>query len=455
VIISPRTDQSKAAFRYCKGIVESSPRLRKAIVKITSGALADVSAEVILLRRTDGHLVEIVVGAADAGGTAARSTTLLFAGFDEVAFFYSDDEARTVNDKDIFDAAKGSLRNIDGAQLWMCSTPWIEGKGLMEALIRDHWGKPGDTLVAARMSSYLMRGIPDDGSLREDTDTEESYRREILAIPLPPGSDGFFNATELERALLRTPPSSAPQERGAGGDFAFERDCSSLVIVDRFLGGLFAPVVVEERRATPEDLQAQGQTVRELGEMVVDAGVTVVMADHWQRTFVREHLHGAGCGFVAAPGGDEGKARTYGALKRIVDEGRLALGHLPRRVAEYVRDQLRAVVATPMPGPGKRFRLSSPRQKRLLEGAGAGRTNAHGDVASALVLAAWQAGAGREAASWDRPKVSPHATSAARREAALTRAPMGGSSSAYLRGQSASMGAGRPGRPARRIDDDD
>lgn len=440
VIISPKVDQSKAAFRYCRGIIDSSPRLRRNVVKMTSGNLANSTDEVIILRRPDGHHVEIVVGAADSGGTAARSSTLLFAGFDEVAFFFADD-GHTVNDATIFEAAMGTLRNLPGAQLWMVSTPWIDGDGLMEKLIAEHWGVRDGVLVAARVSSYRLRGRPDDGSLREDTDTDETYRREVLAIPLPKGSQGFFNAAALARALLRKPPDGPPEAKGAGADLAFERDCAAVAVMERFLGGLFAPELVEERTATPGDVEAATATVREFGALIFAAGVQQLMADHWKRTFAREHLHAEGIAFVDAPGSDEGKAKTFGAMKRIVDEDRFCLGHLPRRVAEYVRDQLRAVVATPLPGPGGRFRISSPRTKRLLEGVGANKIGAHGDVAHALVLAAWQAGSWQTAKAWAKRRQPDHV----RRENAPPPAARPGASGSidYLRSRSAGVGQRR------------
>lgn len=433
VIISPKTEQSRQAFRYCKGIVEASPRISRNIVKINE--------QQILLRRPDGHLVEIVVGAADSGGSAARSATLLFCGLDEVAFFFDEDHA--VNDRAIFDAAMGTLRMLPTAQLWMVSTPWIDGSGLMEQLITEHWGRAGSrVLVAARVSSYALRGIPDDGSLREDTDTEDTYAREVLAQPIAAGAHNFFNRTKLASALLQAPPSGPPEQLGAGGDFGFERDCAAAGVMGRWLGGKFAPVLVEERTATPGDLEAATATVRELGSLVAAAGCSQIMGDQWKRTFVREHLHAAGVAFVDAPGSDEGKAELYGAFLRLVEEDRFCLAHLEPHLARYVHDQFAAIIAQPIPGPGKRFRIISPRTKRTLEGQAAGRLGAHGDVADALVKAAWQAGAGRPSSSWQIPRQAPAALREARR-VALPARPGAGSSAAFLRGRSTSATAGR------------
>lgn len=429
VIISPNTKLSEAAFNYCKGICETSPRIQRQIVKIND--------ERILLRRTDGHLVEIVVGAADKGGGAARSATVLFCGLDEVAFFR--DEAHTVNDRAIFDAAMGTVRHLEGAQIWMVSTPWIEGSGLMEELIDAHWGAPGSVLVAARVSSYALRGVADAGQLREDTDTAETYDREILARPLAAGSAGFFAPQALALALLRHPPSGAPEALGGAADWGFERDCAAVVVVERYMGGFFAPRLVEERHATPGDIDAAAKTVRDLGALAFAAGVSQIMGDPWKRPFCREHLHLEHITYVDAPNTDEGKAETYGAWKRVVEDNLLCLAHLDRAVAQYVVSQLRAVVATPIPGPGKKFKISSPRTKRLLEGYGAGKIGAHGDVASALVLAGWQAGARLTAKDWNIPKQAPQS------RAAVPVAPrMGaGGSSAWLRGRSTTAGAGR------------
>jgi len=437
VIISPTTALSEQAFNFCKGIVEASPRIQRQIVKINS--------EEILLRRTDGNLVEIVVGAADKGGTAARSKTLLYVGLDEVAFFKAADKY-TVNDTDIFNAAMGALRTIPGAQLWMTSTPWIKGKGIMEEYIRDHWGKASSTvLVAARLSTYAMRGIPEDGSLWiEGVDDEDSYGREVMCQPLPEGATGFFSHDALEAALEREPPDGAPDETGAGGDFAFERDSAAVAIVDRWRGGQFAPRLVQEKGATPGDVEAMTATVQGLGSALAAEGVNQVMADHHQRTFVREHLHGATVNgrpspvaFLDAPGGAEGKEETYGALKKVIEQGRLALKGLPKKVAQYVKDQLQSVVS--IPTAGGRYKITVPRTKKALEGAGGGRIGSHGDVVSALVLAAWQAGSGRWASSWQVPRQAVRAPPTVPVAARLG----AGSSLDWLRSRSSSSGAGR------------
>jgi hypothetical protein len=439
VIISSEVDLAEAAFNYCKGIVEASPRLSRALEK-------PITAEQILLRRPDGHLVEIVVGAATRGGTAARSRTLVFVGLDEAAFMRADDGEHSVTDRDIYEAAKGTVKVLQGAQIWVVSTPWIEGDGLMEELIEKHWGKPGNCLVAARISSYLLRGIPDDGSLLEEDDDEDTYRREILSIPMPPGSVSFFSSAQITAALKAPPPEGPPDELGAGGDFAFDRDCAAVATVGRWLGGWFAPTLIRERPASPHNDAASIATVREFGRDVRRVGCTSVMIDHHRRPFVAEHLAGVGVAFAEAPGGQDGKVASYGALKRIIEEGRFVLTLLPQKEAEYTAQQLRSVTSVPLTGGG--WKIIATRVKRTLEGRTGGKIGAHGDVVSALVLAAWVAGAGNTAKNWGRVR-APH-------DPLPTPAPVRGKAAApeLMRSRSAGLGL-RPGQGRRRRDDDD
>jgi hypothetical protein len=393
-IIAPIKDQAVAAFNYCKGIVESSPILSRAIQKINS--------EEILLRRPDGHLVEIVVGAANRGGLVGRSRTLVFAGLDEAQFFRSDNYQ--VNDRDIFGGVMGTLRFQPGAQCWIVSTPWVEGEGLMEDFIEKHWGSPGgDTLVAARISSYQLRGILDDGSLRLDTDDDESYDREILSIPLPRGTSTFFDGVALQEALKVLPPVKPPEDLGAGADFAFERDCSALVVAARYPGGIFAPIIVEERTPKRSDINSATKTTRELVRVAVGQGCTDILADAHCRPFVREHFELEGANFLDAPAGGDKKFETYAALKRVIADRRFVLGHLEEAVGKYVVAQLRAIVAKPKEGGG--FKIISPRTKSSLDSARDGEGGSHGDVVSALVLAMWAVGSNRREAEWARPKL--------------------------------------------------
>ena len=161
------------------------------------------------------------------------------------------------------------------------------------------------------------------------------------------------------------------------------------------------------------------------------------MADSHRRRTVAEYTAAEGVQFVDAPGGDF-KQDSYGALKKIITDGRFALGGLNRATAVAICDQLRLVTAKPKIGGG--FAISQPRVKSAMATVAKGEAPAisHLDVVSAIVLAAWMAGAGRTETERERPAVpnhggrftdTTHASPAARR----------GSNLAWLRARSAGL----------------
>ena len=381
IIISPKTKQSQACFNYCKGIIESSPILKEA---------AKIQKTAIVLTRPDGTKVEIVVGAAARGGGSGRSGTIIFAGLDEASFFYPDGSAGS-NDRDIYDAVFGSVGLIDGAQIWIVSTPWIAGMGILEERIRDYWGKPGAALVVARVSTYTLRGITDDGSLRGAWD-EDTYNREYLANPLPAGSTGFFSIARVLEAEARIlPPGSSITEHGAGADLGFLNDSSALVIASQRKGGLFSVDSLVEM--SPKQGQPLKPTVvvNSFAATLKANGIQSVASDIHEKATAIEIFGNHRISVADAPTHKDEKEKTYRAVKTLLEEGRLSLANLGEAEREKLRDQLRMIVAKPRLGGG--YEISAPRQATRQSLAAEGKSiKGHADSVSALVLALWRAG---------------------------------------------------------------
>ncbi len=382
VIISPDTDQSGACFDYCRGIVESSPVLSNAVVKITT--------EQILLRRPDGTKVEIVVGAASRGGKAARSRSVLFCGLDEAAFFFPDG-SHVANDTDIYAAVLGTIKFLVGAQIWIVSTPWIEGVGVMEKLIEEHWGSPGFALVAARVSSYLLRGIPDDDSLREGMD-DDTYNREIQAKPLPEGSVGFFPMARVIEAEKRE--NDAPiVERGAGADLGFLKDSSALVIASKRSKGGFSVDHLEEYSPEPGKPLKPTVVCRQFADTLEEYGIRAVSADNHEKATALEIFGARDITLIPAPALRDDKEKVYRAARTLFEEGAISFWDLPEGDRVNLRNQLRMIVSKPRPGGG--YEISAPRATTKQDLAKQGKSiKGHADAVSAFVLALWQAGSG-------------------------------------------------------------
>jgi hypothetical protein len=393
IIVAPRKKLARQAFTFVKGLVEGSPVLRRAL-------MGEPTGESLTLRRPDGLLVDIIIAVADKGGTSVRGKSLVFLGLDEASFFQGDGFA--VNDEDIFSA--GIQRVVPYGQAWVMSTPWIEGEGLLERLIKEEWGKHRDVLVVARAGTRTLNPSWDpDGTIerteRRRSGGNENADREILAIPLPKGTKAFFSPADVAAALLLHAPDKAPEEKGAGADFghAAGRDNSGLAIVSRYPGGIFGVDALQEIESTAD--QRPSQTYRAFALRMLAAGVESCACDVHHKEAVREEWDHHGITFI-----DSGaKDRMYKGAKTVFSERRLALADLPEHDREALRDQLLTIVAKPL--AAGRFQILAPRRKVsdvLAGGTGGG----HADTVSGLVAGLWRVGS-CDAALWARPESIP------------------------------------------------
>lgn len=305
-------------------------------------------------------------------------------------FFFAND-GHTVNDRTIYNAILPAfgVPPTAGTQLWITSTPWVAELGLLEELLKDHWGHPGRVLCAADVTSYDLRGVRDEGQLREGYD-EETYSREILARPFPAGAGTFFHGPDVAAALELMPPAGPAEELGAGGDFAFDRDSSALVIAKRHRGGVFSVSLALEEKPPMIDVQVCSR----FAAATKRAGLDRIAADTWLQRSVSGHLAEHDVAFVGAPAGEQGKRETYIAAKSLLANHQLALGALPEAMRRRIQVQLRQVIAQELTGGALKITSPRPPSRKALA-AGEVQETGHGDVVSALVLALWMAGSTR------------------------------------------------------------
>jgi hypothetical protein len=186
VLMAPTLYRAEEGFRYVKGLIDASPVLSRCVVDGSDAR----GVQFIAIRRPDGLVVRIEVKAANAQGSAARAPTLVFFGMDEGAFFA--DASGAKNDRAQYEAAQGSFRGSPFAQVRIVSSPWVEGEGLMEEKLAKGWGSPSRALlVVARVSTYDLKVIADDGSerpRRERTYSKCSAPFDVLADDYSPCS---------------------------------------------------------------------------------------------------------------------------------------------------------------------------------------------------------------------------------------------------------------------------
>lgn len=390
-IVAPDLDAAGACLNYVKGIIGSSEVLRSMVVSdVEPEDPEDVGTTIaVLLRRPDGKLVDITVRAASRGGRSVRSRTLVGLILDEACFLFGDD-GHTVSDRAIFNAAAPAVE--PGGQIWVASTPWIEGEGLLEQLVADNWAKgtQGTTaLVAARVSTRLLRpGWDPDGSIeraiRAEPDGNVTADREICAIPLPRGSRGYFFPTDVEAALETKPPATTPQAVGAGADYGHTGDPSGFAATPRYPGGVFGCFVAIEIQSSPD--QKPSATYASFAQAARRFGVREIASDVHYKESVREEYERHGVAFKQAAARDT----ILAAGREVLRERRAALANLPEADREALRRQFGAVIAMPTTGGGTKIVIP----RATVKDASAGKATTHCDVMMALLTSWYQVGSG-------------------------------------------------------------
>jgi len=370
-IVAPRERTARIALRRAIALVRRAPSLRKLLV-------GEPRKDGFTLRRPDGFVVAFETFAASRGGASLRGPSWIACIFDEAAQFR--DTSAAVNDAELYAAVMP--RVLPSGLVLFLSTPWSE-EGLFWQLSSANLGNPTSAVVAKASTLVMRDNDPDLAAsiaLERERDPDNAAR-EFDAEFMTTGGSLFFDAKSIDDAIddeLPVPASRLDGELVAlGADIGLVRDSSALVACGaRFLRGVAQLRVLSTIEKKPE----RGKPLK-LSE-VVDAfageckrlRVREFMADGHAREPAREWAEQAGIEIAARPEGPNAVFETFVAVRQALTDRRLKLPRHPRLLA-----QLRAVATRPT--TGGRWQVVQPRR------AG----NAHGDLVSALVLAAWKA----------------------------------------------------------------
>lgn len=371
LITAPDLRLALQVLRYCQGVA-SHPKIAGYVVPGERGGTGVPNG--FLLQREGGKEVAIECLPATKGGASVRGRSLLGGAMDEAAFFK--DENSAVNDKDMFTAIVSRI--MKGGQLIVPSTAWADS-GLLYEEFKANFGNPKSAL-AAHAPTTLMR--PDEETAlwvgkerRRDPDNAE---REYDAIFMVGGGSDFFSthtidwSVEVGRIKLKPSKSSTI---AVGGDFAFRKDSSAMVICER-LGDRFYfddPLELRPRRDKP---LKPSEVCEEFAKRCREVRAESIVVDSHYIEAVREHMGAHGIGVIAGPEGAEAKVRMYIAFRDALAEGRIRLPDNERLHAQLKSIQRR-------PQPGGNIAISAPRT-----------SGGHGDLVSAMVQAFWRLAGG-------------------------------------------------------------
>jgi hypothetical protein len=366
-VVAERMELGIQSINYIKGALER-------------GGLSHLSVgdktESVVIRRGHGLFVTIKVFAASRGGISARGRSYVGALLDEAAFFRAADGS-VVNDAEIHRAI--SMRVMAGGVVGLVSTAWAEA-GLMWELLKYNLGTPGgelnprqETALACITPTELLRHdekIAADIAIARATDPENAAR-EFDCIPLSTNTARFLSPAEVYGCVVDEFPDLSPNyaQVGAGVDTALKRDSAALVVVYNE-GGISSVAETVERRPTPNEPLKLSEVCSAYADVMKRHQVFDAASDEHEFVAAQEHLANHGVGLSQAPD----KEDSYLHMRTLFRERSIRI----HRSEEKLITQLLDIVSKPMPSGA--LKITSPRTR-----------SGHGDIASAFVLALWQA----------------------------------------------------------------
>lgn len=368
LVVAPRLSLAREVIRYARGAVGALPGVR----------IDEDTADGFVILREGGRSVAIEAMAASARGTATRGRTFVAAALDECAFFFEVDSGAVVTDVGTFSSI--TPRILPGGAILLASSAWTE-QGLLFDLFSANHGHPV-TALAAHGPTLLLR--PDDETRamveRETKRDPENAAREFGALFLG-GAAGLFLdpnaiANAIDDRLLLPQPKRTDATYTCAIDPAFKADCAALVIVET-LHEVHRAVAIEELRPGRGVPLKPSAVCEHFASIAKAYDCTTVWSDSFYVESIREHMSSAGISVSLGPEGQGGKIDVYARTRELLAEGKLGLPDHGALVS-----QLRSIVARPS-STGALVPFS-PRR----------RGTGHGDIASALVLAAWAAARG-------------------------------------------------------------
>jgi hypothetical protein len=284
------------------------------------------TADTLVLRRPDRHLVEIKVVAAARGGRTVRNRWLLGLILEEVAQIGAEVTGAAVSAEAIWKAAKPRL--LPGCQAWFISSPYGP-QGLLYKLWQDHFGNPGQTLVVHADTRSLNPSYPQERIDEEYAKDPDNAAREFGAEWLDAESS-FFNSLLVSRAT-RSAPLEAPREPGAtcwaAGDFATRGNAWTVTVSTRAKGhggkAIVKILAGWEWIGSKNEPLIPRTVLDEMAVLLKPYGVTKVTCDQWSFDALQGHARQAGLQLVEAPSGQTQAA--YGSTKSLLASGDLEL----------------------------------------------------------------------------------------------------------------------------------
>jgi hypothetical protein len=357
-----------------RATIDASPLLKKEV--------ANMTADFIELKNG------INIGVAPPNPKALRGYATPVVGMDEVGLWYTDAESANP-DYEIERAVKFAQAQFPHRKRLGTSTPWIK-----EGLLWKYHAAGTEGRNVARDRALEFKGIlamhsssaasanpliTTEWLEQEHARDPEAFRREALA-EFSDAISGFLNAAQLAEAVDKGKGERAPQPGHyyvAALDPAFRKDAFGFTIVHHDKSKGIIVDVIRRWKAIPGSVLNPADVMAEIAPLLNSYGVRVAYSDQYQLEALQQIALGHGFSIEGVDFTAKSKARIFGNLQQLLNQGRLRLLDPDRNGdAREVIHELVILEKRNLPGGG--VQIAAPAGK-------------HDDMACVTALAAFKA----------------------------------------------------------------
>lgn len=269
--------------------------------------------------------------------------------------------------KDILTSLKPSMATMPKALAWYVSAPWstLDEHHKMVVVGSDD---SQEVFIGATWEMNPTITERDTYKLERD---KVSRDREYGAIPMSSDETKFFAGAFVDASKV---PRHWPAlgDRTAGGDFAFKRNSSALVVLDKH-GKERVTLRACEERVPGEKPLVPSVTMKDLIGIAAEHGCNGVACDLHYIESVREVTDALSLALLDFPNDNEGIAQAYIRTRVLLADGMIDLSAAPELLLEQLKETTSKPTVTGLT-------ITNPVKD--------GR---HGDLVSAFVCAIWAA----------------------------------------------------------------
>jgi hypothetical protein len=346
-MVSAEKPQAKARVATCK----------KALLALGFELAKDTTEEITI----KGTRLGVMAVTASLSGVV--SFTCIGFLCDEMAL-WRDGELDANPAEQVVASLKPTIATMPWARAWYVSAPWAE-LGLHYEMSQ---AGNDETQRVFHGSTWDMNPTLSEAQTRLLEKDEISWLRAYAAKPMRSDESKFFSWEFIQAAAQQKFRFKLIDRTGAGADFAFRRNSSALVVLDKQEAQI--KLTACEERIPGQKALVPSTTIKDLAGIAVQRGADGIACDlHYIET-VRETVDAIELPLLEYPSDDN--ATSYVMLRVLLSERLIDLSMAPTKLLE----QLRETTSKPLEG-GK---LSI--KNKMVDGA-------HGDLVSALVCAVW------------------------------------------------------------------